>query len=804
MDVKKEQMGQKEQKMQVDSYNPKEAEPRIQAFWEKEGVYRFDKKSKKKIYSIDTPPPTVSGSMHVGHAYSYTQQDVIARFKRMMGYNVFYPFGTDDNGLPTERLIEKLKGVKAKDMGRKEFVELCEKSLKEILPDFVSDWKKIGMSCDWSIYYSTIDKHSRRISQRSFIDLYNSKRTYRKSSPSVWCPECQTAIAQAELDDKEEDSIFNDIVFKSGKENLVVATTRPELLSSCVSVFYNPKDDRYKKLKGKMAKVPLFDFEVPILPDEKADPSKGTGLVMCCTFGDQQDIDWWKQHKLPLKVSIDERGHMTSLAGKYQGIYVKKARKQIIEDLKAAGLLLKQQPIKHIVNVHERCATAVEILVTPQWFVNYLDLKEDFIKQGSKLNWYPKFMEVRYQNWVNGLKFDWAISRQRYFGVPIPVWYCEKCSEVILADKNKLPVDPLTDSAPVKKCPKCAHTKFVSEKDVLDTWATSSLTPTIAVELMPKELHNKLTPMSMRPQAHEIIRTWLFYTLAKSYLSNKELPWTDAMISGYVLDPQGEKMSKSKGNTISPQLMIEKYSGDALRFATCAAKLGEDVPFQEKELVAGTKLINKIWNAAKFMAIHLEEKPKKPKKLAPFDEWLIAKMNSVIKNSTESLNGYEYSRSKQEFELFFWQVFCDNYLEIVKDRLYNSNRSKEDIDSAKYTLYLALLNVVKLLAPIMPHISEELYQKYFAKKEKIKSVHISGWPEIEKVKADSASGDLAIKVLTEVRQFKSQNQKSLKVPVILTLESKDKKALGPFLEDLKAVTAATDVQWGSKLEVKFA
>ncbi len=786
-----------------DLYDPKEAEPRIQAFWEKGGIYKFDLKSKKKIYSIDTPPPTVSGKMHIGHAYSYTQQDVIARFKRMQGFNVFYPFGTDDNGLPTERLIEKTKGVKAKDMDRNEFIKLCTNTLKEILPGFVGDWKRIGISCDWGIYYSTIDEHSRRISQLSFLDLYGKNRVYRKDAPSMWCPECRTGVSQIEVHDKEMDSTFNDIVFKVGKENLVVATTRPELLPSCVAIFYHPNDDRYKKFKGKKAKVPLFDFEVPIMPDEKADPSKGTGIVMCCTFGDQTDMEWVKQHDLPIKLSIDEKGHMTDLSGKYKGLYVKKARKEIIEDLKKAGLLIKQQPIKHAVNVHERCDTEIEFIKSKQWFVKYLDLKKEFIRLGNELKWHPDFMKHRYFNWVEGLKWDWLISNQRPFGVTFPVWYCAKCDEVILAKEEQLPVDPISDKPPVSACLKCKSKEIVPERDILNTWFTSSLTPQIAVGLMPKDIQKKLFPMSMRPQAHEIISFWLFTTVVKSYLHENKLPWKDAMISGFVLDPLGEKMSKSKGNVVDPHTMIQKYSADALRFATCAAKLGEDVPFQEKELVAGQKLITKIWNATKFMSMHLKDKPAKPKKLHLFDSWILSKLNDVVKRSTEGIESYEYSKLKMELEIFFWHVFCDNYLEIVKDRLYNEKRSKEDRESAKYALYHSTLSILKLLAPIMPHISEELYQKYFRAHEKIKSINTSEWPLAEKQSVDTGGGDLAVAVLGEVRHFKSKSGKSLKAPISLILENKNKKVLEPYLEDLKAVTAATDIKWGNKLEIKL-
>ena len=594
-----------------ESYDSKEAEPRLQKFWDSEKIYAFDKNSKKPVYSIDTPPPTVSGSLHIGHAFNFTQFDTIARFKRMSGNNVFFPFGTDDNGLATERLVEKLKGIKARDMKRDDFIKLCLETIKELRKEYIADVKRVGISCDFNIFYSTIDDHCRKISQRSFIDLYEQNREYQKEAPTIWCPECHTAIAQAELKDKEIHSAFNDIVFKSGKEDLIIATTRPELLPSCVAIFYNPKDDRYKKLKGKKAKVPLFNFEVPILEDEKADPSKGTGLVMCCTFGDQTDVEWWKAHNLPLKISIDRHGRMNENAGIYQELNVKDARKKIIEDLKSKGLLRKSEKISHIVNVHERCDTEIEFLVTKQWFIKYLDLKEKFLELGKKLKWHPEFMRVRYDNWIKGLKWDWCISRQRYFGVPFPVWYCEKCSHVILAKRENLPVDPLTDKPPMKECPKCGSKNIIPESDVLDTWATSSLTPRLAIELMPKELEKKLYPMSLRPQAQDIITFWLFNTIAKSWLHYKTLPWQNAMISGYVLDPTGEKMAKSKGNIVKPQDLIEKYSADAMRFWSCASRLGEDVTTQEKEMVAGQKTITKLWNAAKFSMPNAENK--KPK-----------------------------------------------------------------------------------------------------------------------------------------------------------------------------------------------
>jgi len=781
-------------------YDSKEAEPRLQKFWEKTGVYKFDPKSKKKIFSIDTPPPTVSGAMHIGHAFNYTQFDVIARFKRMQGFNVFYPFGTDDNGLPTERLIEKMKGVKSKEMDRDKFIKLCLDTLKDLRKQYLADWKRIGQSADWDIVYSTIDEHSRRISQRSFIELYEMGREYRKEAPTIWCPECQTAIAQVELKDKESNTLFNDIVFKVGEKDLIISTTRPELLPSCVAVFYHPDDKRYSKLKGKKAKVPLFNYEVPILPDEKADPEKGTGIVMCCTFGDQTDVDWWKQHQLPLRISLDEKGHMNKLARKYDGMYSKKARKVILADLKTVGLLKGQKQISHAVNTHERCGHEIEFLVTKQWFIKYLDLRKKFLEYGKQLNWYPDFMKVRYNNWVKGLKWDWCISRQRYFGIPFPVWYCEGCDEIILADKKKLPVDPLNSKPLIKKCPKCGGTKFVPEEDVLDTWATSSLTPTIAIELMSKEVRSKLFPMSLRPQGQDIISFWLFNTIVKSHLHKNKIPWKDTMISGYVLDPKGDKMSKSKGNTVKPQDFVEKYSADALRFWACSSKLGEDVASQEKELIAGQKMVNKLWNASKFVFMFLDKKPAKPKNLSAFDEWMLGKLSTLVGDSTKYFENYEYSRVKGDLENFFWHIFADDYLEIVKNRIYNG--TKEEKQSAQYVLYTSLLSQLKVLAPIMSFITEELYSKYFKKDEKAKSIHLSEWPKVEKVTAPKG-GDKAIEIIHKVRKFKSQNGKSLKIPIILTLDKKDEKDLKPFLEDLKAVTSSQEIKFG-KFKVELA
>ena len=652
------------------NYDFKDAEARTRKFWEAERVYAFDPKSKAPVFSIDTPPPTVSGKMHIGHASSYAQQDFIARYKRMRGFSILYPFGTDDNGLPTERLVEKLKGVRGSNMERQEFIGLCLSTLAEIRPPFIEDWKKIGMSCDFSLFYSTIDDNSRRVSQKSFLELLADGRVYRKDSPSVWCPTCGTAIAQAEIEDADTESTFNDIKFKiENNKDLVIATTRPELLPSCVAVFVHPEDERYKKLLGKKVTVPLFGQRVDILTDSRVDPTKGTGAVMCCTFGDKVDVEWYKAYRLPLVESTGRDGKMTSVAGKHAGLSVKDARKAILHDLEKEGLLVAQKKITHAVGVHERCKTDIEILHTKQWFVGVLGLKDVLLKRGREIAWHPEHMRSRYENWIHGLQWDWCVSRQRFFGVAIPVWYCAKCGEVIAADEKQLPIDPLKDK-PSRAC-KCGSSEFVPEKDVLDTWATSAVTPQIVQSLIPK---TKLGTMSLRPQAHDIITTWLFYTVVRSHLSVNPLPWEMVAISGHVLDSRGKKMSKSLGNVVEPQPLLDKYGGDALRFWSASAKLGDDYNFVEKELVTGAKTVTKLWNASKFTLMHLQDYKPGKTKLEAFDAYMLEKVKEAFFHSIAAFEEYDYSTARRIVERLFWTTFADNYLEIVKDRVYNPDK----------------------------------------------------------------------------------------------------------------------------------
>ncbi|MDP2628667.1 MAG: valine--tRNA ligase [Nanoarchaeota archaeon] len=755
-------------------YNFKEVENKLKKLWEKEKIFRTNL-NRKTGYSIDTPPPTVSGKMHIGHAFSYSQQDFIARFRRMLAAqkkeNIFYPFGTDDNGLPTERLVEKLNNVKSKDMSRAEFIELCLKTIKKITPDFMQDWKDLGMSCDFEKIYSTIDDNSRKISQKSFIELFKKKEIYKKEFPTIWCPECQTSIAQAELEDKSEKSLFSTLNFSCDGKDLLIATTRPELLGACVAVFVNPLDKRYKKIIGKKAKVPLFNFEVPILADKSAEIEKGTGVLMICSYGDKFDVEAINRHKLTPRLILNKQGKISE--GKYSELKVKEARKKILEDLRKDDLINEQKEIEHIVNVHDKCGTAIEFITTEQWFIKILDKKKKFVELGKKINWYPKFMFKRYENWVNGLEWDWNISRERHFGIPIPVWECSKCNEVILPLEKELPVDPLQTK---KKCSKCNSLAEPEEK-VLDTWATSSLTPQIASSLFGNKVN---IPFSLRPNAHDIIRTWAFYTIVKGYLHEGKIPWKDIVISG-VVSLGGEKMSKSKGNVVEPKDILEKYGADALRFWASGSKLGNDLDYLENDLIAGKRFVNKLINASKFIFMNLRNYKPKKVKLINLDELFLSEINNLIETVTENFEKYEYSRAKSEIENFFWNDFCSNYLEMVKWRVYNG--SKGEKESALFTLYNSLLVLLKLISPITPFVTEEIYQNYFRKNEKEKSIHLCEWPRKITVKNNKKMFSKIMNFNSEVWKIKKERGISLRDEIKIKIP----KELEDYKKDLIAM-----------------
>ncbi len=761
-------------------YDPREAEPRWQRRWDEQGIYRFNRTPDRPVYSIDTPPPTVSGAIHIGHVFSYVQAEVVARFWRMRGMNVYYPFGFDDNGLPSERLVEKEKGVTAAQVGREKFVQMCLELTKSYEAEFRDFWRSLGISVDWDENYSTIEPSSQRISQRSFLDLYAKGRVYRKEAPTLWCPECHTAIAQAEVEDAEHDSVFYDVAFRIDGRDLVISTTRPELLPACVGMFAHPDDERYSGLIGRKATVPLFGYEVPIYADDKADPEKGTGLVMCCTFGDTTDIAWWQEHGLDTRIAFDGEGHMNELARGYEGLSIKEARGKIVADLEAAGLLKGRRPITHAVNVHERCGTEIEFSVASQWFIRVLDIKDRIIDAGSKVEWHPEFMEVRFRNWVENLKWDWCISRQRYYGVPFPLWICESCGEIVLANEEDLPVDPTVASPPVDACPKCGGA-LEPERDIMDTWMTSSCTPFLNLKWRePGDRtgqFGKRGPdgteylMDLRPQAHDIIRTWAYYTIVKAVLNEDKVPWRTAMISGHVLHPDRAKISKSKGGGAhSPGDVIEQRSADGTRYWACSSRLGVDTMLADEAFEAGKRLVVKLWNASKFAIGRLEDfDPEAPGELSVIDRWLLARLESTVERATAGYEACEYHAAMEAAEAFFWHDLCDNYIEIAKKRLYGD----EGYDGAtrrgaQFALYQALLATLKIAAPVMPHITEEIHSLFFADREGAESIHTSAWPEPPTEWRDpeaEETGSIALSVIEAMRKVKSMAKVSVAAPV---------------------------------------
>lgn len=793
-------------------YNPIEVEKKWQEYWKDLNIYKYSFESEKETFSIDTPPPTVSGSIHIGHIFSYTQAEMIARFQRMQGKNVFYPFGFDDNGLPTERLVEKEENIRAVDLSRSEFIKRCLSTTKKYEEDFKELWSSMGFSVDWSLQYETINPRVQKISQQAFMDMAKAGKAYIKESPVLWCTTCQTSIAQAELETIEKEATFNYIPFLVEGEELIVATTRPELLYGCVCLFINPEDKRYLKYVGKNAKVPLYNYEIPILSDEKVSLEKGTAIVMCATFGDTTDVEWYQKYKLPYRRVIETNGKISEKVPFIGGLKVAKAQEEIIKLLKEKNLLIKSEIITHTVSVHERCGKTIEILPSKQWYIDILSERDRYLKAADEINWYPTSMKNRYINWVENLKWDWCISRQRYFGIPFPIWYCSKCGEIIFAKEYELPINPM-ETKPSSIC-SCGNTEFLPETAVLDTWATSSLTPLINSRWGSEEdMTRKLLPMGMRTQAHEIIRTWAFYTIVRALFHTGTIPWKDIMICGFVLAKKGEKISKSKNNSSSsPNALIEKYSADAIRYWAAGAKLGTDTMFAEEDLKVSKRFLTKFWNAASFCIMQLQDyKGEKPERIMPIDQWILERLTQVEEKAKEYLNEYETGLAKHEIDEFFWSDFCDDYLEIVKDRLYKPEiHGENERLSAQYALYKVLLELLKLYSIYTPHITEEIYQGYFKAFEKSPSIHTLLW----NIDCNNENEDILLfgeiikNIVGEVRKYKSERSLSLKEKISMlkiNIPERQNDYLQTTLMDIKACTWAEkiDVNFNDKLEVEI-
>ena len=766
-------------------YDFKESERKWQDYWEKEELYRFDfnNMDKDRIFSIDVPPRYASGRLHIGHATHYTHIDIIARYKRMRGYNVFFPLCFDVNGMPIEVNVEKKYGIKMRETPRQEFIKLCEDFANQNIGEMIRQYKILGESMDPTIYYQTDAPYYRRITQLSFIKMFEKGLVYKAKHPVNWCPRCGTAIADAEIEYRKRKTKLNYLRFKmeDGGE-IIIATTRPELLTTCQLIAVHPEDDRYKDYVGKYAIVPIYGQKVKIVADEKVDKEFGTGAVMICSVGDKDDLEWIYKYHLQFLDGIDEEGKMAERAGKYAGMPVEEARKAIIEDLKEGGLLIKQEEIEQNVGVCWRCHTPIEFVNKEQWFIKITDLKEEVRKTADEIKWIPEFMKKRLYEWIDSLEWDWVVSRQRYFATPIPIWECEnghafvpKFEELQKMDRH---VDPTIDPPPYEKCPVCGAPLKGSE-DVFDAWVDSSISPLYNTFWgRDDEKFKALYPMSLRPQSHDIIRTWAFYTILRSKSVTGEKPWNNIFVDSFILAPDGRPMHTSWGNVVDPLEIIDEYGTDAFRYFAANCTIGEDTPFRYKDVKRGRKLIIKLYNLGKFVKNAISEGFETPSELRLMDRWLLTRYSETVEEVTKLMEEYRYDRAIKILENFTWHVFADHYVEMVKHRI--------NEDSTKYTLYEVMVGIVKMFSPFIPHITEEIYQEVFRESENKKSVHISAWPEpVLRDEEAAKEGEIVKDIIAEIRRWKNENKREIKEIVIDGISADFSDIEGTFKAKLK-------------------
>jgi len=784
-------------------------ETKWQQRWEADHTYAFDRsRPRSDVYAIDTPPPTVSGSLHVGHVFSFTHTDLIARFQRMRGKAVFYPMGWDDNGLPTERRVQNYYGVRCDPslpydpsfappekpgkqpvpVSRPNFIELCLRLTTEDEKAFEHLWRYLGLSVDWAMTYATIDRRSQRVSQLAFVRLLKRGLAYQLEAPTLWDIDFRTAVAQAELEDREREGAYHRVRFDRIDGGAIeIDTTRPELLPACVALVAHPDDERYRPLFGKEVLTPLFRARVPVKAHPLADPEKGSGVAMICTFGDVTDVVWWRELGLPIRAVIQSNGTLKRVTwgqpgwesedavlaqaqyDQLAGLSVSKARSQIVELLKQAGALIGEpRPIVHSVKFFEKGDRPLEIITSRQWFIKTMEFREALLARGRELRWHPEYMRARFENWVNGLNGDWCISRQRFFGVPFPLWYpiasdgTIQFSYPIVPDESRLPLDPSTEIPDGYRAEQRDQPGgFAGDPDVMDTWATSSLTPQIAARWEEDhDLFTRVFPMDLRPQAHDIIRTWLFTTVLRAHLEHDSLPWTDAALSGWILDPDRKKMSKSKGNVVTPFALLEEHGSDGVRYWAASGRPGADTAFDAGQMRVGRRLAIKLLNASKFILAKAE--PRGPVTHA-LDRGMLTNLARLVEEATADLEEYNYTRALERSESFFW-FFCDNYLELVKARRYGDH-GEDAAASANSALLAALSVLLRLFAPFVPFATEEVWSWW-----REGSIHRAPWPAPQELLAVSGGRDdqgvialeIAAMILSDVRKKKSEKQRPMK------------------------------------------
>ena len=837
-------------------------EDKWDARWQQAGTYRFDRNHPRaEVFSIDTPPPTISGSLHVGHVFSYTHTDIVARFHRMRGKAVFYPMGWDDNGLPTERRVQNYYGVRCDPslpydpnfqppekpdkhpiaVSRPNFIELCIRLTAEDEQAFEDLWRHLGLSVDWSMTYATIKPRARRVSQASFLRLLKRGIAYQLEAPTLWDVDFRTAVAQAELEDREQQGAYHRIRFAvaagpspqdtagdgTRPTYIEIETTRPELIPACVALVAHPEDQRYKPLFGTNVITPLFGVEVPVKPHALADPEKGSGIAMICTFGDITDVTWWRELALPVRAVIQPNGalrpvtwggkgwesrdpaHAQQAYDRLANMSAAKARTQIVELLRESGDLIGDpRPITHPVKFFEKGDRPLEIITSRQWFIKTMEFRDALIARGRELQWHPEYMRHRYENWVNGLTGDWCASRQRFYGVPFPVWYPVRADGIdydhpLFPDESKLPVDPSVDvPAGYAADQRDKPGGFTADPDIMDTWATSSLTPQIVSGwLDDPDLFARVFPMDLRPQAHEIIRTWLFTTVLRAHLEQGTLPWTHTAISGFITDPDRKKMSKSKGNVVTPHGLLQEHGSDGVRYWAACVRPGADTVFDPGQMKVGRRLAIKILNAARFALMHAEPRGAITE---PLDRGMLTALAGLVDDCTHQLEEYEYARALERTEVFFW-TFCDDYLELVKARRYG-DFGGEGAGSANSAMLAALSAMLRLFAPFLPFVTEEVWSWW-----RPGSVHTATWPsgaEVVSPFGGRDEGALAVReatqaALAEVRRIKSLLKKPTKAVVARAVLPAAFSGLQPAARDFQAATHIRDLQFGDVAEAQL-
>jgi valyl-tRNA synthetase len=841
-------------------------EAALDAAWENAGIYRWDpSRSREETFVVDTPPPTVSGSLHMGHVFSYTHTDVLVRQRRMLGMNVFYPMGWDDNGLPTERRVQNIfhvrcdaslpyepglelpraddkqrKEQRPRIVSRKNFIELCAIVTHEDEKAFEGLFRRIALSVDWTQTYATIDDRCRHLGQLSFLDLLEKKQLANIEAPTMWDVDFQTALAQADLKDEIRPGAYHDVELgiEGSDESFVISTTRPELLPACVAVCAHPSDARFQKYFGKNAITPIFKAPVRIFASELADPTKGTGILMVCTFGDATDVTWWREQKLPTRQILAKDGRVKPVEfGTAQfpskdaeranaffatlvGKNVTQAQKLVVEGLRDAansatgkGAPLQGEPkkIEHPVKMYEKGDRPLEFITTRQWFVKLMPNQAGLLAKGAEVKWWPEFMHARFQNWTENLNGDWCVSRQRYFGVPIPVWYPVKADgstdheAPMFPTRDRLPIDPMSDAPKgFTEAQRNQPGGFTGDPDVFDTWFTSSLTPQIGSRwLLDPVRHAKLFPADIRPQSHEIIRTWAFYTIAKAMLHEGTVPWKNVVISGWILDPDRKKMSKTVGNVVTPMRLLEDYTSDGVRYWAASARLGMDTAFDEKVLKVGKKLVTKLFNAGKYVLGQsigdveiLADASRESLITHELDRAMIQKLRTLIEKATSSFAEFEYANALMATEQFFWSQFTDTYLELVKVRARGEGTDDQGRVSAVATLRLVLDVLLRLFAPVVPYITEEVWSWAFAEERGQPSIHRAPWPTVAELASipapkDDGSFDLAVDLMSAINKKKTELGAStgrlVKTATLAIPETKSAR-LSPVLSDVLGST----------------